>query len=232
MTKTLPKVLCFLFLGPLVYADNALPPAPQPITPMPSTAPPQTVTTPPPAPPPPSSVTPVVKETPAVPVKPVPVINCNYHISPSTLKIDQSVVSIWAQNATKQFFDLNFSNIDSQVSSLKACFTEQGWQSFSSALLQSGNINAIKTQNLMVIGQIDGVISITPSQENQWKATIPMQVVYQNEKERLTQLLTVDLLIGRKPSGDLGVMQMIAVPRETTSSTASPVVVIPTTPPQ
>ena len=50
--------------------------------------------------------------------------------------------------------------------------------------------------------------------DNQWKASVPLQVVYQNDKEKLTQLLTVNLLIGRKISGDLGIMQMIATPQQ------------------
>ncbi len=50
----------------------------------------------------------------------------------------------------------------------------------------------------------------------------PLQVVYQNDKEKLTQLLTVDVLIGRKISGDLGIMQMIAAPRTKNTPNINP----------
>jgi len=53
-----------------------------------------------------------------------------------------------------------------------------------------------------------------------------LQVVYQNDKEKLTQKLNVDLLIGRKMSGDLGIMQMIAIPIET-ANLKQPVVAAP-----
>ena len=67
---------------------------------------------------------------------------------------------------------------------------------------------------------MDGQLAIAASKENLWKVTLPLQVVYQNDKERLTQLLTIDLLIGRKSSGDLGILQMIAVPRGTAKTNA------------
>lgn len=47
-----------------------------------------------------------------------------------------------------------------------------------------------------------------------------MQVVYQNDKEKLTQLLSVDVLVGRKVTGNLGIMQMIATPRTPAVGTA------------
>ena len=117
------------------------------------------------------------------------------------------------------------------MGSLKNCYTDQGWQGFNEALQKSGNITAIKSQNLTVSSQVDGDLKLNAIKDNQWKVTIPLQVVYQNDKEKLTQLLTVDLLIGRKISGDLGIIQMIAAPRdpidkgaqgEATSPTASP----------
>ena len=60
---------------------------------------------------------------------------------------------------------------------------------------------------------MNGAAQVTENKDNQWKITLPLQVVYQNDKEKVTQLLQVDLTVGRKPSGDLGITQMIATPR-------------------
>ncbi|WP_133127005.1 DotI/IcmL family type IV secretion protein [Legionella nagasakiensis] len=141
------------------------------------------------------------------------VINCEYHIPADKTDIDPELIKSWAEKATVQSFDFNSPALDQELEKLKACFTEQGWQGFHTALEQSGNINAIKTQKLSVSSQVDGEIKINPVKENQWKVTVPLQVVYQNDKQKLTQLLSVDVLIGRKVSGDLGIMQMIATPR-------------------
>ena len=80
---------------------------------------------------------------------------------------------------------------------------------------------------MTVSSQVDGEVKINNLKDNQWKVNVPIQVVYQNDKEKLTQLLTIDLLIGRKVSGDLGIMQMIAAPRQTNT----PAVQSPTTNP-
>ncbi|KTD74780.1 DotI/IcmL family type IV secretion protein [Legionella waltersii] len=142
-----------------------------------------------------------------------PVIDCNYKIPADTKTIDQTLLLTWSQAATTQAFDFNPDSLDAQMQKLQACFTDQGWLGFNSALQKSGNIEAIKTQKLHVSSQIDGQALITDSQDGQWKVNVPLQVVYQNDKEKVTQLLTVSLTIGRKKTGDLGINQMIATPR-------------------
>jgi len=150
------------------------------------------------------------------------VIDCQYHIPPENTQVDQSLVSKWAEKAAIQAFDFNPVTLEPQLEKLKTCFTDQGWQSFQDALQKSGNMNAIKTQNLNVSSQLDGTTQITPIKENQWKIMLPMRVVYQNSKEKLTQLLTVELAVGRKVSGDLGIMQIIATPRTTQGTQTAP----------
>lgn len=140
-------------------------------------------------------------------------INCTYHIPPEKTDISEHIIVAWSKNAAVESFEFDHAKLDKELESLESCYTKEGWKSFHDALKKSGNLQAIKTQNLTVKSKIDGEVTLKQEKENQWKATVPMEVVYQNEKEKLTQLLTVDLLIGRKMSGDLGVMQLIATPR-------------------
>jgi hypothetical protein len=147
-----------------------------------------------------------------------PVIDCTYKIPAQTKKIDQALVLTWSRNAIIQSFTFDPASIDVQMQKLQACFTEQGWTGFSTALQKSGNIQAIKSQNLTVTSQIDGQILVNDVKDNQWKFTLPLMVIYQNEKEKVSQLLSVDLAVGRKPNGDLGITQMIAAPRGTVTT--------------
>ena len=149
-----------------------------------------------------------------------PVINCKYHIPAEKNTIQQSLISTWAGKAAVQSFEFNPATIDQELADLKSCYTDPGWQGFNDALKKSGNIEAIKGQHLTVSSQVDGEVKISSLKDNQWKVNVPIQVVYQNDKEKLTQLLTIDLLIGRKVSGDLGIMQMIAAPRQTNAPAA------------
>lgn len=208
LSTALLSILCTT-----AYADNAAQPTPaasantvQPAAPA-ATAP----------------TTPSAVPTP----QPPQTIDCQYRIPAETTNIEQSLISTWAKKAAVQSFEFNPATIDEELGVLKACYTEQGWQGFNDALQKSGNINAIKTQHLTVNSQVDGELTITPTKDNQWKVTVPMQVVYQNDKEKLTQLLSVELLIGRKISGDLGIMQMIATPRPTVAQQPQPVEAAP-----
>ncbi len=167
----------------------------------------------------PAAQTPEVQQTPTVQpqAQPAPVINCDYKIPATTKTIEQSLVLTWSEKAATQAFDFDPATLDTQMQKLKTCFTDQGWTGFSSALEKSGNLEAIKTQKLTVSSQLDGQPQVTEAKENQWKITLPLQVVYQNDKEKVTQLLTVNLTVGRKVSGDLGIAQMIATPRTATT---------------
>ena len=211
MNKTMLSTALLTILCATASADNAPPPptATQAANPSPISAPAA-----------PSSV-------PAP--QPEPVIDCKYRIPAETTNIQQSIISTWAEKAAVQSFAFNPATIDEELASLKACYTDQGWQGFNDALKKSGNIDAIKSQHLTVNSQVDGELKVNPVKDNQWKVTVPVQVVYQNDKEKLTQLLSVDLLIGRKISGDLGIMQMIATPRQTTGTLQPASVTTPTT---
>jgi hypothetical protein len=153
-----------------------------------------------------------------VDVKPAevgPMIDCNYKIPAKTTLIEQPILLTWAKNATLQSFNFEVATLDTQMTNLKNCYTEQGWQGFNDALQKSGNLESIKTQQLSVKSQLDGEPTIVETKNNQWKLSIPVQVVYQNTKDKIAQALNVTLTIGRKPSGDLGIMQMVAMPRNT-----------------
>lgn len=143
---------------------------------------------------------------------PIPKINCEYLIPKTTQKIPLETINNWATNAAIQSFDFNYNQLDGQLSALQLCYTEQGWQGFFNALQQSGNIVAIKSQKLITTSQVNG-IPRTITKDKQWKTTVPLRVVYQNEKERFTQALTVNLTITRQKSGRLGIMQLIAIPK-------------------
>lgn len=211
MKKTLLWSALFAVLCNPLQADTT-PPSPTAVNPAPTPSAKPTNNTQS------QPVTQTIQPIPVQQVAPNPVINCDYAIPASTKVIDQTVILTWSEKATVQSFDFDPANIDAQFVTLKNCFTDPGWAGFNSALQQSGNLDAIKSQKLRVSSQIDGKAQITEAKDNQWKVTVPLQVVYQNEQEKVTQLLTINLTIGRKIKGDLGIMQMIASPRTAVGS--------------
>lgn len=141
------------------------------------------------------------------------VIDCNYHIPASQKTIDTATITTWGEKAALQSFSFSSADMQNQLNALQHCYTEQGWKSFNEALQKSGNLDSIKSQLLNVSAQKDGETSTNSIKDNQWKITLPIQAVYQNDKEKITQKLNVSILIGRKPNGELGIMQMIATTR-------------------
>lgn len=140
-------------------------------------------------------------------------IDCDSKIDP-TAEVKNETVIIWSEKAAVQSFNYSDSSIDAKLKELKNCFTDQGYTGYQDALSKSGNIEAIKSQKLTVSSLVDGSTKINKLEDNKWQVKVPLQVVYQNEKEKLTQLLFIDMLVARKPSGELGILQIIAAPRD------------------
>lgn len=186
-----------------------------------------------------SSVSPVPPPVAAAPAAPAPSaalmpMNCQYRIPLETTDIAPMTVTSWAEKAVVQSFDFNPDVIDTQLAALKNCFTDQGWLGFNDALQKSGNVKAIQAQHLTVSSMLDGKSNIEIQKANQWKVTLPIQVVYQNDKEKLTQVLNVILLVGRKVNGDLGILQLVATPRPAAATAAAapaPAAMPPSNPP-
>lgn len=153
-----------------------------------------------------------VQAQPTTSVQPI-IINCDYKIPASTKVVEQSIVLTWSEKAVAQAFNFTPDQLETQMKSLQQCFTDQGWTGFNNALQKSGNVDAIKAQKLTVSSQVDGQVTMDEVKGNQWKLTLPLQVVYQNDKEKVTQLLAIKLTVSRKINGDLGITQMIAIPR-------------------
>lgn len=190
----------YMMLG-MVYicTNHAAAPAPTPANPTPTNVMPTTTTT--------------TAATPAPAPAPQPTLNCHYHIENGT-HVEDAIILQWAEKATEQSFTLSAQGMNSQLDELKNCYTEQGWTGFYDALQKSGNITAINSRNLSSNAMLDGQPEMIGSKGEQWTVSMPLQVVYQNDKEKLTQNLNVRVVIGRKPSGDLGIMQLIATPKE------------------
>ena len=153
-------------------------------------------------------------EAPAPAAPPAPaVINCQYQLPKGTETVEQTLVTTWAEKALVQSFQFVPENINTELESLKSCYTDQGWKAFNEALKTSGNLEAIRSNSLNVTSKIDGKIQVQNVKEKQWKVSMPLKVTYQNKEKQLLQALNVDLLIALKKSGSFGIMQVIAVPQ-------------------
>lgn len=145
-------------------------------------------------------------------LKSVNSMTCNFRITAKTASTNESLLLDWATYATTQSFNFNFDTIETQLAQLRPCYTEEGWTKFTTALKNSGNIDAIKAQKINMFSQIDGQPELSSSENNQWKISFPLTVFYQanNSKDKISQRLNVKVIVGRNPTDDIGIMQIIA----------------------
>ncbi|MCH9689909.1 MAG: DotI/IcmL family type IV secretion protein [Gammaproteobacteria bacterium] len=151
--------------------------------------------------------TPAAETTPAV-------INCQYKLTKNAATVEQPLLSTWAENAAIQSFKFNPKSLQTELDALKTCYTKQGWTAFNEALKTSGNLEAIEKNQLVVTSKISGKSTIQNIKDKQWKVSIPLKVTYQNKEKQVLQALNVELLISLNKSGALGIMQIIAVPKQ------------------
>jgi len=152
-------------------------------------------------------------ETPVLAAPSAPaVINCQYQLPKDTASVEQALITTWAEKALVQSFQFGPENMNIQLEALKSCYTDQGWTAFNEALKTSGNLEAIRSNNLNVTSKIAGEIHVENIKDKQWKVSMPLKVTYENKEKHLLQTLNVDLLIALKKSGSFGIMQVIAAP--------------------
>ncbi|HAT9609381.1 TPA: type IV secretion protein IcmL, partial [Legionella pneumophila subsp. pneumophila] len=142
--------------------------------------------------------------------KPKETVSCHYKIPEETIKTDKNIILQWAEHAATQSFAFDFTSIESQLNKLQSCYTENGWIEFNSAMMKSGNIEAIKMQRLTMTSEVNGVAEFIETRENHWIIALPLKVTYKNDTMRVSQLLNIQLTVGRKTNGEFGVIQLIA----------------------
>ncbi|MCX7116067.1 MAG: DotI/IcmL/TraM family protein [Gammaproteobacteria bacterium] len=210
---TAPTVTTPAETTPAATAPQPTATTPEPVTAAPAPTPEPMTATPDPVAttPAPDAMPPAPTTTTSTTDMPVPdTIDCTYAISPQVTQINPSIITKWASKAAEQAFTFESTQINAQLEQLKLCFTNQGWTGFKDALNKSGNLPAIQSQGLTMSAMTQGTPVLTETKTNEWKVSFPLQVVYQNKQQKLTQDLNIELLIGRKLTGDLGIMQLIA----------------------
>ncbi len=140
--------------------------------------------------------------------------------------IDVSTIQAWAQEAAIQLFSVEKGKLDDHLKNLEDhCFTSTGYASFIEALKVSKNLDAINSLQLAVSSSVDKTDvkdnKMKIVSKNMWRVTVPLTVVYQNDKNKLTQSMSVDITV-TKTNDKLGIEQVIASLNPATLPASSP----------
>lgn len=124
----------------------------------------------------------------------------------------------WAAQAATEVMTFGFNDYRRRLQESSRNFTRTGWESFTTALNQSGMIDAIEKKR-QVVTAVPAGAPILESESlvagrYQWVVQMPMKLSYQAGSERRTRSILVRIVIVRVPrlesSNGVGIDQWIA----------------------
>lgn len=140
-------------------------------------------------------------------------INCKSLIPESPSQNRRKFIKKYSAYVAKQTFAFNYLSIDFDLSQINECFTDNGWTQFKTALDHSGNVALVKNNLLTSSSQIIEPIAIQHiKDEARWEVDVPIQIVYQNDKKKITQMISVHLNILELPDRHVSVLQIMGKP--------------------
>jgi hypothetical protein len=142
-------------------------------------------------------------------------MNCATFLPPGNSDNQTNLIQNWSAFVSKQAFSLPFDGTENYLRNLRACFSNDGWNEFSRALNQSGNITLIQAKQYNTSAQVIGLIAIShQANTNTWETKTPIQIIYKNDTSKISQELDIHLKIVKERNNQLTVSQIIGIPKE------------------
>ncbi len=142
-------------------------------------------------------------------------MNCATYLPPGNSDNQTNFIKNWSAFVSKQAFSLPFNGTEDYLRNLRICFSGDGWNEFTRALNQSGNITLIQAKQFNTSTQVIGLIGIShKAHSNIWETKTPIQITYQNDTSKITQELVVHLRIIKERNNRLTVSQIIGIPKQ------------------
>lgn len=132
--------------------------------------------------------------------------------------LSQPEVLAWTKNMVEAIYTYNYQNYKSVLGSIRLSFTGPGYESYSKALEQSKNLEAVQEKKLVVSAKAIGEPKIRKEGSVNgiytWEVELPVEVTYKSEKQVIHQKLKVVVEIVRvkyvRNSQGLGINRIAA----------------------
>lgn len=137
-------------------------------------------------------------------------------------QVTNQSLAAWAKEAATSAYTFGFGNYEVALRKASQYFTPQGWEQFRSALNQSGNLEIIVENKLLVTaipaGEASHVQKVALNHRDGWKLEIPLVMKYDSAKGTLQKPVKVTMsIVQTNPQAGLqglGVEQFIVEPRK------------------
>jgi hypothetical protein len=141
-------------------------------------------------------------------------LNCATYLPHGSNDEHIKIIKNWSAFVSNQAFSIPPQNTDNYLRELRTCFSSNGWDEFTRALKQSGNLALIQAKQFNSSSQVIGLIAVThQANSNIWETRTPIQVIYQNDSSKITQELIVHLRVVREGNNRLTVSQIVGIPK-------------------
>ncbi|MBL8639590.1 MAG: type IVB secretion system apparatus protein IcmL/DotI [Alphaproteobacteria bacterium] len=132
--------------------------------------------------------------------------------------LSMRALTSWSAQAATEVMTFGFNNYQYRLQESSRNFTEEGWQSFSSALERSKIItNVVKNQQLISAAPAQTPIVVAEGlyqERYQWQVQVPLVITYQAGSAISQSYMLVTMLIVRVPnmnsSNGIGIQQWVA----------------------
>lgn len=114
---------------------------------------------------------------------------------------DKTQVAVWANEAIVATWTFDYAHFLDQQRAIAKFYTAKSWIDYSNAFNDSGLPEKIKNNQYAVTAVATWPPEITALQPGQWKAVMPLLVVYQNAESRQKQNLNVSITFEEAPAG-------------------------------
>lgn len=131
-------------------------------------------------------------------------------------------LNLWAKEATVSAYTFGFGNYEVALRKASQYFTPKGWDEFRSALNQSGNLELVIENQLLVsaipAGEPNHVEKISMNNQKGWTVQIPLVMKYDSARTTVQKPVTVTLtIVQTNPHAGLqglGIEQFVVEPRK------------------
>lgn len=115
--------------------------------------------------------------------------------------MSEADLEVWTVSSIVAVYTVDFKNYRDQLSKGSEHFSAEGWRSFGTAFINSGNLQKLKDARLVASAQPERAAVIVHEavigDRMTWEIQFPLLVTYENENETHTEHLMVTALVVR-----------------------------------
>lgn len=120
---------------------------------------------------------------------------------PALALMDDAQMTVWVNEAIVSTYTYSYSNVVSRQKEIAKYFTANGWIAYNKALTTSQLLSSVNKNKYTVSAVATMPPEIQKVGDDQWKASMPLIVVYKNPTYQQKQILKVVLNFSTASTG-------------------------------